>query len=157
MRKRGLGPAAAALLIAGLAGTALAGEVTMLGPLEIDTPWARATVGAGRPSAAYLTIRNTGEQPDRLVAVETPVAARVDVHEMAEEGGTMKMRPAEPLEIPPGGEVRLEPGGLHIMLMQLRAPLVQGGEVPLTLVFEQAGEVTVMAPVGAIGASGPPD
>jgi copper(I)-binding protein len=157
MRRRGLGPTPAALLIAGLAGGALAGEVTVLGPLEIDRPWARASIGTGRPSAAYLTIRNTGAEPDRLIAVETPVAARADVHEMAEEGGTMKMRPPGPLEIPPGGEVRLEPGGLHIMLMQLRAPLAQGGEVPLTLLFEKAGEVTVNAPVGPIGASAPPD
>jgi copper(I)-binding protein len=157
MRKRSLGPTAAALLVVGLAGAAVAGEVTMLGPLQIDTPWARASIGADRPGAAYLTIRNTGAEPDRLVGIATPAAARADVHEMAEAGGAMKMRPAGPLEIPPGGEVRLEPGGLHIMLMQLRAPLAQGGEVPLTLLFEQAGEVTVMAPVGAIGASGPPD
>jgi copper(I)-binding protein len=157
MRKPRLGAAAAALLIAAVARAAFAGEVTVLGPLEIDTPWARATIGTDRPGAAYVTIRNTGEQADRLIAVETAVAGRPEVHQMVKEGGVMKMRPAEPLEIPPGGEVRLEPGGLHIMLMQLRAPLAQGGEVPLTLVFEQAGEVTVMAPVGAIGASGPPD
>ena len=76
---------------------------------------------------------------------------------MIEEGGAMKMRAAAPLEIPPGGEVRLEPGGLHVMLMQLREPLEQGGQVPLTLIFEKAGAVTVSAPIAAIGASGPPD
>jgi copper(I)-binding protein len=157
MRTRSLGPAAAVLLIAGLAGAAAAGEVTMLGPLEIATPWARASIGTERPSAAYLTIRNTGAEPDRLIAVETPAAARPEVHQVVEAGGVMKMRPPAPLEIPPGGEVRLEPGGLHIMLMQLREPLEQGGQVPLTLVFEKAGAITVNAPVGAIGASAPPD
>jgi copper(I)-binding protein len=144
------------LLIAGLVGAALAGEVATLGPLEIDTPWARASIGTGRPAAAYVTIRNTGDQPDRLIRVETPVAARPEVHEMVHDGGAMKMRSAGPLEIPPGGEVRLEPGGLHIMLMQLRQPLEQGAEVPLTLVFEKAGAITVEAPIGAVGASAPP-
>jgi copper(I)-binding protein len=145
-----------ALLIAGLVGTALAGEVSTLGPLEIDTPWARASIGTARPAAAYVTIRNTGDQPDRLIRIETPVAARPEVHEMVHEGGAMKMRPAGPLEIPPGGEVRLEPGGRHIMLMQLKELLEQGGQVPLTLVFEKAGAITVEAPIGAVGASAPP-
>jgi periplasmic copper chaperone A len=74
---------------------------------------------------------------------------------MVEEGGVMKMRPAGSLEIPPGGEVRLEPGGLHVMLMQLQQPLEEGGQVPITLVFEKAGEITVSAPVGGIGARTP--
>ena len=145
-----------ALLIAGLVGTAFAGEVSRLGPLEIDTPWARASIGTVRPAAAYVTIRNTGDQPDRLIRVETPVAAHPEVHEMVQDGGAMKMRPAGPLEIPPGGEVRLEPGGLHIMLMQVQDPLEQGGQMPLTLVFEKAGSITVQAPIGAVGASAPP-
>lgn len=129
-----------ALLMGGVVGTALAGEVSTLGPLEIDTPWARASVGTARPGAAYVTIRNTGDEPDRLMGIETPVAARPEVHGMEKEGGVMKMRPAGPLEIPPGGEVRLEPGGRHVMLMQLQQPLEEGDQVPLTLVFEKAGD-----------------
>ena len=147
---------AAALLIAGLAGTAVAGEVTTLGPLEIDTPWARASIGTARPGAAYVTIRNTGEEPDRLVGIETPVAARPEVHAMVEKDGVATMRPAGALEIPPGGEILLEPGGLHIMLMQLQQALEQGEQVPLTLVFEKAGEITVTAPVSGVGAPQPP-
>ena len=146
-----------ALVIAGLAGLAHAGEVTTLGPLEIDTPWARASVGTARPGVAYVTIRNTGSEPDELVGIETPVAAHPEVHEMVKDGDVMKMRPAAPIEIPPGGEVRLEPGGLHIMLMQLQEPLEEGGSIPLTLIFAEAGEVTVSAPVAAIGASTPPE
>jgi periplasmic copper chaperone A len=137
-------------------GTAFAGEVSTLGALEIDTPWARASIGTARPGAAYVTVRNTGDDPDRLIRIETPVSGRPEVHAMEEKGGVMKMRPAGPLEIPPGGEVRLEPGGLHIMLMQLQEPLEEGGQMPLTLVFEQAGEITVTAPIGAIGAREPP-
>jgi copper(I)-binding protein len=148
-----LGGAALAATFA-LAGHA--GEVTRAGNLEIDTPWARASGGTGRPAAAYVTIRNTGDRADRLIGVATPAAGQPGVHAMVHEGGVMKMRPAGPLEIPPGGEVQLAPGGLHIMLMQLSAPLTEGESLPLTLVFETAGEVTVEVPVAAIGAAAPP-
>jgi periplasmic copper chaperone A len=147
----------AGVVIAALAGIARAGEVTTLGPLEIDTPWARASIGTARPGVAYVTIRNTGDEADRLVGIETAVAARPEVHEMLQEDGVMKMRPAGPLEIPPGGEARLEPGGMHVMLMQLRQPLEEGGRMLLTLIFEKAGEITVDAPIAAIGAREPPD
>jgi periplasmic copper chaperone A len=147
----------AVLMISALAGIAHAGEVTTLGPIEIDTPWARASIGTARPGVAYVTIRNTADEADRLVGVETAVAARPEVHEMLQEGGIMKMRPAGPLEIPPGGEVRLEPGGLHIMLMQLQAPLEEGEQFSVTFVFEKAGEITVAVPIGNIGAREPPE
>ena len=133
-----------------------AGEITRAGTLEIDSPWARASVGTTRPSAAYVTIRNTGERPERLIEVTTPVAGHAETHAMAHEGGMMKMRPAGPLEIPPEGELRLAPGGLHIMLMELKEPLEEGASLALTLVFETAGEVTVEVPVAAIGAAAPP-
>jgi periplasmic copper chaperone A len=145
------------LLMGGFIGTALAGEVDTLGPLQIDTPWARASIGTARPSAAYVTIRNTGDKADRLVSIETPVAARSEVHEMEEEGGVMKMRPAGPLEIPPGEEVRLEPGGIHIMLMQLRQPLKEGESIPITFTFRQAGDITMIAPIASLTARMPPE
>jgi hypothetical protein len=145
-----------AALAATLALSVQAGEVTRAGNLEIDTPWARASVGTTRPSAAYVTIRNTGDQPDRLIGVRTPATGHTEVHAMVHEGGVMKMRPAGPLEIPAGGEVQLAPGGLHIMLMQLNAPLEEGGALPLTLILETAGEVTVEAPIAGIGADAPP-
>ena len=146
-----------ALLLVALTAPAHAGEVTRLGPLEIDTPWARASIGTARPGAAYVTVRNTGAEPDRLVGIETPVATRPEVHAMDEEGGVMKMRPAGPLEIPPGGDVRLEPGGMHIMLMQLQEPLQEGEHVPITLIFEKAGEITVSAPITSLAARTPPE
>lgn len=145
-----------AALAATFALTAHAGEVTRAGSLEIDTPWARASVGTSRPTAAYLTIRNTGDQPDQLLSITTPAAGHVETHGMVHEDGVMKMRPAGPVEIPAGGEIQLAPGGLHIMLMQLNAPLEEGGTLPLTLVFETAGEVTVEAPIAGIGAQTAP-
>jgi periplasmic copper chaperone A len=145
-----------AALAATFALTAHAGEVTRAGSLEIDTPWARASVGTARPSAAYVTIRNTGDRPERLIEVTTSVAGHAETHAMVHEDGVIKMRPAGPVEIPAGGEVQLAPGGLHIMLMHLNAPLEEGGTLPLTLVFETAGEVTVEAQIASIGADAPP-
>lgn len=156
-RAAGLCGAVAALTLAGLAGVPQAAEPARAGSLEISTAWARASAGTERPSAAYMTVRNTGDQPDRLLRVETPVAARAEVHAMVEEDDIMKMRPAGDLEIPPGGEVRLEPGGLHLMLMHLERPLEEGATIPLTLVFERAGEVSVDAPVAGIGARSAPE
>jgi hypothetical protein len=69
----------------------------------------------------------------------------------------MKMRPAGPLEIPPGEEVRLEPGGMHIMLMQLRQPLEEGERIPITFIFGEAGEITVSAPITSLAARTPPE
>jgi copper(I)-binding protein len=134
-----------------------AGEVARLGPIEIDTPWARATIGTARPGSAYVTFRNTGDLPEELVEISTPAAAHPEVHEMTHEGGVMKMRPAGPLEIPPGEEVRLEPGGMHIMLMQLRQPLEEGERIPITFIFGEAGEITVSAPITSLAARTPPE
>ena len=145
-----------AALAATFALTAHAGEVTRAGSLEIDTPWARASVGTSRPTAAYLTIRNTGDRADQLLSITTPAAGHAETHAMVHEDGVMKMRAAGPVEIPAGGEVQLAPGGLHVMLMQLSAPLEEGGTLPLTLVFETAGEVAVEAPIASIGADAPP-
>ncbi len=120
-----------------------AAEVTV-GDLTIEQAWARASIGAARAGAAYLTIVNRGAALDRLVSVATPVAKRAGLHRTLTEGGVLKMRPAGAIDIPPGA-TGLEPGGLHVMLMGLKAPLVEGESFPLTLTFERAGplEVTV--------------
>jgi hypothetical protein len=147
-----------ALLPVLLTVAAHAGEVARLAPIEIDTPWARATIGTARPGAAYVTFRNTGDQLDELVDISTPAAAHSEVHEMEEEeGGVMKMRSTGPLKIPPGEEVRLEPGGMHIMLMQLRQPLKEGESIPITFTFGEAGEITVNAAIASLAARTPPE
>jgi copper(I)-binding protein len=146
-----------ALLPVVLTVAAHAGEVARLGPIEIDTPWARATIGTARPGAAYVTFRNTGDQLEKLVGISTPAAAHPEVHEMTQEGDVMKMRPAGPLEIPPGEEVHLEPRGMHMMLMQLRQPLEEGESIPITFTFREAGEITVSAPIASLTARTPPE
>lgn len=122
------------------------------GDIVIDHPWARASAGNARTGAAYLALANDGAAPDRLLAAATPVAERAEVHTHMDEDGVMKMRPVEALELAPGEEVTLAPGGLHIMLMGLTAPLVDGDSFPLTLTFERAGEIVVTVEIGGVGA-----
>jgi hypothetical protein len=115
-----------------------------LGQLTIDSPWARPTAGPARTGAAYLTIVNHGAEPDRLLGADSVAARMVGIHESrVDSDGMMRMRPVEAVEVPAGGEVRLEPGGLHVMLMGLAAPLVAGDSFPLRLRFERAGEVEI--------------
>ncbi|MFA9439802.1 copper chaperone PCu(A)C [Uliginosibacterium sp. sgz301328] len=119
-----------------------------LGVIHIGHPWARETV-PGQPTAgAYLTLENRGGA-DRLLAVSTPAAASAEVHSMSMEGTTMRMRKLNALDLPPGKTVVLAPGGFHVMLFGLKAPLKNGDRIPLTLRFEKAGEVTVTVNVQA--------
>lgn len=124
-----------------------------LGDLHIMQPWARATIGAGKTGAVYLTLGNHGPA-DRLIAVQTPVAKKAALHGHQEQDGVMKMRPVAAVEVPAGGHAELAPGGLHVMLMGLEAPLVEGDSFPLTLVFEKAGSVEVQVTVQSATATG---
>ncbi|MGC2780350.1 MAG: copper chaperone PCu(A)C [Bradyrhizobium sp.] len=143
-----------ALLLAGSPGV-LAADVTA-GDLVIVQPWSRATPGGAKTGAGYLTIENKGSAPDRLMAVSGDIAGRIEVHEMAVTNGVMTMRPLEKgLTIEPGKTVALAPGGYHLMMMELKAPLKQGDKLPLTLEFEKAGKVVVTLDVQAVGAKGP--
>ena len=127
-----------------------------LGALEISQPWARATPPSAPAGGGFLKITNTGTTPDRLVSASSPAAELVQVHEMKMDGNIMRMREVEKgLEIPAGGTVTLAPGGFHLMMTGLKAPLKQGTSVPVTLVFEKAGKIDVDLAVEAMGASAP--
>lgn len=132
-----------------LSGAAMAQNYTQ-GTLFIDHAWTRAA-GAGGTGAGYLSIRNGGTTPDRLIGASTPAARAVELHTMLRDGEVMRMRPVTEIALPPGQTLTLAPGGLHIMLIGLSAPLVLGADVPLTLRFAQAGEVTVQLRVQAAG------
>jgi len=126
------------------------------GDLNIEHPWARATPGGAKVAGAFAVIENEGGTPDRLVGGSAEIAGHVEIHEMAVKDGVMTMRPlADGLEIPAHGGVTLKPGSYHLMLMQLKQPLVEGGSFAGTLVFEKAGTVPVtfeVAPIGAMDA-----
>jgi len=113
-------------------------------PIRIDDPWSRATAPGQVVGGGFATIINTGDTPDRLVSATSPVAAEVQIHHTNLDGGVMRMRQVtEGLEIPANGNVELKPRGLHLMLMQLKAPLEAGASFPVQLQFEKAGSVTV--------------
>lgn len=113
--------------------------------LTIAHPYARAVGAAARASAGYLTVRNDGAEPDRLIAIEADVP-RVELHTV-ETGadGVVRMVPlSEGLTIAPGETVVLAPGGAHVMFMGIDGAAFAAGEaVPATLVFERAGRVEV--------------
>lgn len=131
----------------------LAAQDAVSDTLEITGGFARATAPMAKVGAAFLTIRSLGAA-DRLVAYETPACNRPELHTHIENDGVMQMRQVEAIEVPAGGEVVLEPGGLHLMMIDLNAQLVEGGSVALTLVFEEAGEVALEVPIVALGAMG---
>lgn len=114
------------------------------GTLSVEHPWSRTTVPTAIVGAGYMTVVNGGDEDDRLLAVESAVAGRVELHEMTSENGVMKMRPlADGIVVPAGGSVALAPGGLHVMFLELAGPFVEGERFPATLVFEKAGRLEV--------------
>lgn len=134
---------------------AYAGDAT-IGGLVITRAWSRATPGGAKVAGGYLTIENRGATPERLKAAATALAVKTEIHEMAVSNGVMTMRPIEGgLVIAPGSSVQLMPGGTHLMLVGLNTALHQGDEVPVTLSFERAGNVSVTLDVQTMGAQVP--
>ena len=115
----------------------------MQGDIHIMKPWSRPLPAVSVNGAAYMTIMNKGDTPVRLLSVSTPAAKKAELHNHTMEGGLMRMRPVEAVEVTPGGRAVLQPGGLHVMLMGLSKPLVEGNAFPLTLHFEHAGSIEV--------------
>jgi periplasmic copper chaperone A len=118
-----------------------------LGALRIDHPYATPTPPGTTTGAAYVRgIRNAGEQADWLVGASTPAARTVEIHRnVVDAQNVMRMRAVEGIELPPKSELQLRHGGeVHLMLIDLKAPLRDGDRFPLTLRFERAGEREVM-------------
>jgi copper(I)-binding protein len=118
------------------------------GGLHLTGAWARPA-GAGETTAVYLTIANEGNESDVLTGVDCSIAAMCELHETRLEGDIVHMEHLDRLEIPAGGQVSLEPGGTHLMLMDLRSDLAPGDQVSLMFHFEVAGEIPVEAEVVA--------
>ena len=116
------------------------------GELMIEGAVARASIGSAPNSAAYLTVKTMGA-PDRLIGAESDAARKVELHRSYKQDGVMRMEPIEGIPVEPGAPAVLEPGGAHVMLMGLVAPLQAGTEIALTLTFEKAGDVTLSVPV----------
>jgi len=147
---------AAGLIAASLLTQAYAQEVKV-GDLVVSHAWTRATPGGARVAGGYLTIENKGSSTDKLIDGSTPVAGKLEVHEMSVRDGVMKMQPvAGGLVIEPGKTVKLAPGGYHLMLTDIKQPFKEGDKIPVTLQFEKAGKLDISLDVQGIGASTPP-
>jgi periplasmic copper chaperone A len=136
-----------------VAAAALAAPAAAKAPALHVSGWARATVPAQSGSAAYLSIHNAGPDADRLLSISTPAAASASIHSTSLAGGVMRMRTAGPQVIPPGGTLQMKPGGVHVMLMGLKAPLKAGQRLPLTLRFQRAGLVEGSIPIQVQGSN----
>lgn len=141
------------LLLASVAALAL--NAWAQSSVKIEDAWVRGTVAQQKATGAFM--RLTAERNARLVAASSPVAGVVEIHEMSLEQGVMKMRAIAGLDLPAGKTVELKPGGYHVMLMDLKAPVTAEQQVPLTLVFETPGgqreQVELKAPARALNAT----
>ena len=126
------------------------GTTTAWAQVKVEQAWARATVQGQKASGAFMKL--TAPQTTQLVAVSTPVAGVAEIHEMKMDGGVMKMRAMPTLDLPANQTVELKPGGFHLMLMDLKAPLPKDGSIALTLTFKDAkgteSKQLVNVPVG---------
>lgn len=141
-----IGAALAALLLAACNSQSAAPSI------RLSDAWSRATVARQSTGAAYLTVANGGDE-DRLVSVATP-AGEASIHSSSTENGVMRMRPLQELAIPAKSTVELKPGGTHIMIMGLKAPLAAGTSFPLDLKFEKSGHIQVTVQVRPATANG---
>jgi copper(I)-binding protein len=114
-----------------------------LGPLQIVKPWARSSSSQPDIAGGYMTVDNEGET-DRLVSATSPAAGSIEIHAIRVKGPVLEMRKLESgLVIPPANQQILKPRGYHLFMTGLTSPLSVGGKLPVTLVFEKAGSVTV--------------
>lgn len=133
----------AALAFAALATAAPAHEIAAPG-LEIIHPWIALPAGTAPTAAGYLSITNTGNEPERFIGVEAGFAGMAMLHEsLVDANGISTMVHLDSVEIAPGETVAFAPGGKHVMFMGLKAPLTADTMEPATLVFEHAGRVAV--------------
>jgi periplasmic copper chaperone A len=123
--------------------------------ITIDHPFARATPPGAQSGGAFFVVENAGTASDRLLSAASPASGSVELHQMAMDGGVMRMRAMQAIDVPPGGRLELKPGGYHLMLLDLKQPLRAGDTFPLTLNFQNAGTIEVSVEVEAMGAAHP--
>ncbi|MBC7799385.1 MAG: copper chaperone PCu(A)C [Gemmatimonadaceae bacterium] len=143
----------ALLLAPGLNAGLAQAQQAQVPPVRAENAFARATAPRQTVGAAYMTL--TSPAGDRLLSATSPAAARVELHTMTMDGAVMRMRELpDGLPLPAGQPVSLAPGGLHIMLVDLKAPLVAGQMVDVVLRFQNAPAMELRVPVAPVGAQG---
>lgn len=132
-----------ATAVALLLTTAASAHEVTVGDLQIIHASIPAPTARAQSAAGYMGISNAGQQADRLIGIEVDFAAKAMLHTTEFTDGVASMRHVEALEIPAADTVVMAPGGYHIMLMGLKAPLTEGAMLPATLIFENAGRVEI--------------
>jgi Uncharacterized protein conserved in bacteria len=122
------------------------------GSLAISGPWSRATPKGAQAGVGYMTIKNNGTTPDRLIGGSVDVADHFELHVTTIENGIARMRELSEIEIKPGQTIEFKPGGSHAMFVDLKHPLSKGEHIKGTLIFEHAGTVQIEYDVEGIGA-----
>ncbi len=115
--------------------------------IEIKDPWVRAVPPNMNMTAGYMTIVNTGTTDDYIIGVSSDISGMAEIHETIEENSIVKMRHVMKLKIPAGKTVKLQPGGYHIMFMNLKRKLKTGDKVNITIEFEKSGKKNITADV----------
>jgi copper(I)-binding protein len=141
-----------ALLVALCLGGEPHAQTSAANMVVVQQPWARATPGGAKTGAAYMTLINDGASADRLLSATTPLADQVQFHKATEDNGVSRMREVHNVELEPGAKITFKPGEMHMMLVGLKEPLIEGKTLPLTLQFERAGSVNVTLPIEKVGA-----
>ncbi len=121
-----------------------------VGQIKVENPYTRATVAGQKVAGGFMKIENKGAA-DQLISASSPIAAEMQLHTMSMEGNVMKMREVKAIDVPANGSVDLKPGGLHLMFMDIKAPLKAGESVPVKLKFQKAGELEIKVPVRELG------
>jgi copper(I)-binding protein len=123
--------------------------------LLLSNLWTTATPPAAETAGGYLTITNTGTEPDRLIGVSSPLATVGMLHQTQLRDGVASMTMVDGIDVPAGGTVTLAPAGFHVMFAGLKQPLKEGDDFPLTLTFARVGAIETYLHVLAIGSRGP--
>lgn len=124
-----------------------AGVASAQAPLTVSGAWVRESVPGAPATAAYAVVENPGATEVQIVGAATEAAAKVELHEMIRSGDMMKMSPVKSIAVPAKGKVELRPGGLHVMLFELKKPLKEGDTIPLTFTTSTGATIKTMAPV----------
>jgi hypothetical protein len=135
------------LLLALSAGASAEGIAAKVSVID---PYVRAVPPVAKISAAFMQLRNDNDTEGSLVSAETPAAGAVELHTHTMDEGVMRMRQIPQISLPSNTTVSLEPGGLHIMLFDLKAPLSPGDQVPITLTFSDGSSKAVTAEVRSV-------
>jgi len=133
-----------------IAANLLFSSLAFASPLSVDNAYVRATPPHAKNSAAFMVINNTDKSEIQLVAVNSDIAERVELHNHIMEDGLMKMREVEQISIASQGQAVLQPGGLHVMFLGLKQELKEDQSVTLRLYFNNGEEIIVDAPVKKI-------